>query len=104
MSRTEYSQERQEAALELLRAGKSVREVAAASGYSYPHIRNLASAEGISLATQYVGPRILEALALIRSGLSNAEIGRKLKCSRERIRNIKNEAMAAGALSPEDLK
>lgn len=99
-----HASERQKKALEMLRAGAGIAEVHAGTGYSYPHIRSLASAEGISLAKRNVGQQTVRVLGLLRRGLNNSEAARELGCSSERVRQIKEAALNSGALLPGDLE
>lgn len=99
-----HSAERQRNALEMLRAGSDIATVHNETGYSYPHIRSLASAEGISLAKRNVGPKLLEVIGCLRRGLSNADTARETALSAERVRQIRNAALMAGALLSEDFE
>ena len=103
MSQSEYSQKRQQQAIDMIRAGADVSEIIRKTAYSVANIRSLASAIGVSLAGRNDGPRTLKILGLIRAGKSNAEIAEETGVTPGRVPQVRKAALEAGALLPGDI-
>jgi DNA-binding transcriptional regulator YhcF (GntR family) len=95
-------QRRQQEALELLKAGERAESVSWKTGYSIAHIRSLASAAGISLATINRGQETMRIIGLLRAGMGLPQIAALTSVTPERVGQIKKEALETGALLDTD--